>query len=177
MVVGVGVSTFSAELARMTPMTDGVAPIVVVEYESRIAKAQRLMREQGIEALYLDSSTNLRYFTGVVLGLTERLHGALIPAQGEIMYLSPAFEEPKTRELMKFGTDVRVWQEHEDATALVIDTLRSSGIGSGALAIDPATPFFTAGPATASAWSTPAPSPPPVVRSNRQRKFSSCKPR
>jgi Xaa-Pro dipeptidase len=44
---------------------------------------------------------------------------------------------------MKFGTDVRVWQEHEDATALVIDTLRSSGIGSGALAIDPATPFFT----------------------------------
>jgi Xaa-Pro dipeptidase len=82
MVVGVGVSTFSAELARMTPMTDGVAPIVVVEYESRIAKAQRLMREQGIEALYLDSSTNLRYFTGVVLGLTERLHGALIPAQG-----------------------------------------------------------------------------------------------
>ena len=116
MVAGVGISTFSAEFARMTPMTDSVEPITVAEYESRIAKAQRLMREQEIEALYLDTSTNLRYFTGVVLGLTERLHGALIPAQGEIIYLSPAFEEPKTRELMKFGGDIRVWQEHEDAT-------------------------------------------------------------
>ena len=55
------------------------------------------MRAQGVDALYLDTSTNLRYFTGVALGLTERLHGAVIPAEGPIAYLSPAFEEPKTR--------------------------------------------------------------------------------
>ena len=143
MVAGVGGSSFEAELARMQPMTEGVAPIAVEELRARVARAQRLMREQGVAALYLDTSTNLAYFTGVSLKLTERLHGALIPAEGELAYLSPAFEEPKTRECMRFGDDVRVWEEHEDPTALVIETIRSMGIEAGTVAIDPATPFFT----------------------------------
>lgn len=143
MVTGVGGSSFEAELAKLHPMTEGIRPIAVADYKARIARAQALMQAQGIDALYLDTSTSLRYFTGIVLGLTERLHGAIIPARGEIAYLSPAFEEPKTRELMQFGDDVRVWEEHEDPTALVIETLRSKGIDSGALGIDPATPFFT----------------------------------
>jgi Xaa-Pro dipeptidase len=143
MVLGVGGSTFEAELARMVPMTGGVVPISVAELQGRVARAQALMRAQGIEALYLDTSTNLRYFTGIALNLTERLHGAVIPAEGEIAYLSPAFEEPKTREYLRFGDDVRVWEEHEDPTALVVETVRSMGIESGTIAIDPLTPFFT----------------------------------
>ncbi len=143
MTAGVGGSTFEAELARMAPMTEGVQPIAAGELQARIAKAQRLMREQGIQALYLDTSTNLRYFTGVVLHLTERLHGAVIPAEGDIALLSPAFEEPKTRELMRFDAGIRTWEEHEDPTALVIETVRGMGYDGGTLAIDPLTPFHT----------------------------------
>ncbi len=143
MVLGVGGSTFEAELARMAPMTDGVLPISTQELQGRVAKAQGLMREQGIDALYLDTSTNLAYFTGISLKLTERLHGAVIPVEGELAYLSPAFEEPKTREYLRFGSDIRVWEEHEDPTALVIETVRSMGFESGAIGIDPLTPFFT----------------------------------
>ncbi len=144
MVLGVGGSSFEAELARMQPMTGHFEPISTEEYAQRIARAQALMREQGIDALYLDTSTNLRYFTGVELKLTERLHGAIIPAEGAVAYLSPAFEEPKTRTLLRFGDDIRVWEEHEDPTALAIETVRSKGYESGTVAIDPATPFFTA---------------------------------
>jgi Xaa-Pro dipeptidase len=143
MVQGVGGSSFEAELARMTSMTRDIKPITTEELQGRVARAQALMREQGVDALYLDTSTNLRYFTGIALGLTERLHGAVIPAEGELAYLSPAFEEPKTRTLLRFGADVRVWEEHEDPTALVIDTVRSLGHERGTIAIDPATPFFT----------------------------------
>lgn len=143
MVLGVGGSSFEAELALMSPMTGAVAPITADELQRRVARAQTLMREQRIDALYLDTSTNLRYFTGISLGLTERLHGAVIPAEGELAYLSPAFEEPKTRTLLRFGADIRVWEEHEDPTALVIDTVRSMGHENGTIAIDPATPFFT----------------------------------
>ncbi len=143
MVRGVGGSSFEAELARMAPMTAGVTSIAVDELKQRVAKAQALMREQGVDALYLDTSTNLRYFTGVALTLTERLHGAVIPAEGEVAYLSPAFEEPKTREYLRFGGDIRCWEEHEDPTALVIETVRSKGYESGTIAVDPATPFFT----------------------------------
>jgi Xaa-Pro dipeptidase len=143
MTIGVGGSTFAAELARMSPMLDGAEPISLAELQQRVEKAQRLMREQGLQALYLDTSTSLHYFTGIPLKLTERLHGAIIPAQGEVSYLSPAFEEPKTRELMRFGEDVRIWEEHEDPTALVIETVRRKGYESGTVALDPATPFFT----------------------------------
>ena len=143
MVAGVGGSSFEAELARLVPMAEQVAPISTEELRARVAKAQALMREQGIGALYLDTSTNLAYFTGIGLKLTERLHGAIIPAEGGIAYLSPAFEEPKTREYMRFGDDVRVWEEHEDPAALVIETVRGMGHEGGTIAIDPATPFFT----------------------------------
>ncbi len=143
MTTGVGGSSAEAELMRMSPKREGIVPISDAERLSRIDKAQRLMREQGIQALYLDVSTNLFYFTGIRLRPSERLHGAVIPANGDIVYLSPAFEEPKTRELIHFGSDIRCWEEHEDPTALVIDTMRSLGCDSGAVAVDPMTPFFT----------------------------------
>src|SRR4051794_32463033 len=143
MVLGVGGSSFEAGVGRVRPMTGGAVPIGADEHQRRVEKAQQLMREQGVDALYLDTSTNLRYFTGIELKLTERLHGAVIPAEGEIAYMSPAFEEPKTRTLLRFGGDIRVWEEHEDPTALVIETVRSKGYESGTVAIDPATPFFT----------------------------------
>lgn len=143
MTIGVRGSSFEAELARMKPMLDGVAPIQEAELRGRVLRAQAMLRQQGVQALYLDTSTSLTYFTGISLKPTERLHGAIIPAEGEIAYLSPAFEEPKTRECLRFGDDIRCWEEHEDPTALVIETVRSKGYESGTLAIDPATPFFT----------------------------------
>jgi Xaa-Pro dipeptidase len=143
MTLGVGGSSFEAELAQLDVTGAGIAPIAVGEFKARIAKAQQLLREQGLQGLYLDTSTNLLYFTGIQLKLTERLHGAIIPAEGEVVYLSPAFEEPKTREYMQFGDDVRCWEEHEDPTALVVETIRSLGYESGSIALDPDTPFYT----------------------------------
>ena len=153
MTLGVGGSDFETELARMSPLTAGVEPIATDELQARVARAQALMRASGVDALYLDTSTNLAYFTGIDLRLTERLHGALIPANGGpanggpanggIIYLCPAFEEPKTRECMRFGTEVRGWEEHEDPTALVVETVRAMGIETGTLAVDPHAPFFT----------------------------------
>ena len=47
MVQGVGGSGFAAELERMQPMTGGVEPISVAEYQARVARAQTLMRAAG----------------------------------------------------------------------------------------------------------------------------------
>ena len=92
---GVGGSTIEEELGRMRSMREGAAPIGDEERRQRIAKAQSLMREKGIAALYLDASTSTFYFTGLRLKGSERLHGAVVPAEGEIVYLTPAFEEAK----------------------------------------------------------------------------------
>ncbi|MCE7029806.1 M24 family metallopeptidase [Jiella avicenniae] len=142
MTIGVGGSTPEQELAKMQDMSGGVAFIDDADREARLDKARALMREQKIDALYLDTTVNLNYFTGLNLKLTERLHGAILPADGPLVYLSPAFEEPKTRSMLKIDGDIRVWDEHEDPSALVIDTVESLGIAAGRLAIDPNAPFF-----------------------------------
>jgi Xaa-Pro dipeptidase len=143
MTIGVGGSSAEEELARMTSMRGDAVPIGDDELRARVAKAQAIMREEGIDALHLDSSTSCLYFTGLRFKLTERLHGVLIPAEGELVYISPAFEEAKLRTMMRLPGEVRCWEEHESPTGLVIDTLAGMGLRRGTLAVDPATPFFT----------------------------------
>ena len=143
MTIGVGGSTVEAELAAMTSMRGDVPPIGDAERLGRIERAQALMREAGVDALWLDVSTSLTYFTGLKLGRSERLHGAVLPARGDLTYVCPAFEEEKLRTMLTIGDDVAVWEEHEDPTALVTETLRGKGIAAGTVGVDEATPFFS----------------------------------
>jgi Xaa-Pro dipeptidase len=143
MTIGVGGSTAEAELAAMTSLRGSVPPIGVDERLRRIARAQQLMQETGIDALYLDVSSSMVYFTGLNFRRTERMHAAVLPARGEIVYVSPAFEVEKLRTMTSFGDKIAVWEEDEDPTATVTETLRANGIASGTIAVDEATPFFT----------------------------------
>lgn len=142
MAIGVGGSTPERELARLCDMTTGIVTIDQSDWEGRIVRAQALMREQGIDALYLDATVNLNYFSGLNLTLSERLHGAILPASGPLVYITPAFEKPKIRSLLQIDGAIRVWDEHEDPGALVISVIESLGIASGRVAIDPSAPFF-----------------------------------
>jgi Xaa-Pro dipeptidase len=143
MIRGVGGSTAAAELARLASVRDVAVPIGAEEMRGRVARVQALMRQKGIAALHLDASTSTFYFTGLRLRGSERLHGVIIPAEGDLTYISPAFEEAKLRTMITLDGPVRCWQEHEDPTALVIDAVRDLGYASGTIAVDPATPFFT----------------------------------
>lgn len=143
MTLGVGGSNAEAELAKFTSMTGDVVPIDQIELLERVKASQEAMRTDGLAALYLDTSANLQYFTGLDLHPTERLHGAVIPADGPIAYLAPGFEEPKIRSMLRIDGEVCVWQEHEDPTALVVETIGNLGYSTGVIAIDPATPFMT----------------------------------
>jgi Xaa-Pro dipeptidase len=143
MTIGVGGSTAEIELTKLRNMRGDVPAIGVDERLRRIDKAQRLMREKGIDALWLDVSSSLTYFTGLKMRRTERCHGAILPAKGEIVYLSPAFEVEKLLTMTSFGDKVAAWEEDEDPTALIIDTVRAGGVKAGTIAVDEATPFFT----------------------------------
>ncbi|MFZ1807828.1 MAG: aminopeptidase P family N-terminal domain-containing protein, partial [Cyclobacteriaceae bacterium] len=86
-------------LDKLKPMTGDVKPITVAERESRIEKAQRLMVDNKVQALYLDGGTAMHYFTGIRWGRSERMMAAIIPARGEVKYVSPAFEAERVKEL------------------------------------------------------------------------------
>src|SRR5215510_12982076 len=75
--------------------------ITAAERAQRIAKAQGLLRAAGLEALLVEAGSSLVYFTGVQWWRSERLTAALIPADGEPVLITPAFEEPSVRENLK----------------------------------------------------------------------------
>ena len=121
---------------ELSDITGGAVPITVDERLARVEKAQRLMREQGIDAILLEAGSALIYFTGVRWWRSERFTGAIIPAEGEIAFVTPYFEEPSVRESMKFGDDVRTWHEHENPFALVRGILADRDLDSGKIGVE-----------------------------------------
>jgi Xaa-Pro dipeptidase len=144
MTIGVGGSTAEAELAAITSMRDAVPPIGADEIARRVAAARALMDEQGVEAMWLDGTTNLAYFTGLRHGQSERMVGAILPRRGEITFICPAFEAERIRTMQPIPAPVRGWEEDESPFALFVETLRSLQITSGGIAIDDHAQFFTA---------------------------------
>lgn len=131
-----------AGLAGLTSMTGGAKPISVEERRARVAKLQRLMVEQKIGALILESGSSLDYFTGIQWHRSERTTAAVIPARGDIVVVTPAFEEPSIRETLAIGDDVRPWNEHESPFALLVGALRDRGVTSGPIAFESTTRLF-----------------------------------
>ncbi len=127
---------------ELKPMLDGIAPIAVAERQSRIEKAQRLMTDHAIDALLLEPGSSLYYFTGIRWGRSERLMAAILPATGDISYVCPAFEEDRLREVILFGSDVRIWHEHESPYQTLVSILSDHGTKAGNLGFEATTRFF-----------------------------------
>lgn len=142
MTIGVGGSTAEIELARLSDMTTDLAPVGLDEYAVRVQKAQKLMQERGIAAMYLHAGTSMAYFTGTVWHASERMVGALIPAQGDIEYISPVFEVGTLEQYMGLAGTVRGWEEHESPYALFGKMLKDRSLSGGKIALDESCPFF-----------------------------------
>jgi len=132
----------SAIAANLKSMTADVVPITVTEREARIAKAQRLLIENKMEALVLDCGTSLKYFTGISWWPSERTMVAIILAKGTVKYICPGFEEARLRELIKIGNEVYAWQEDESPYKLIAAVFKDAGISAGNIAIEERLRFF-----------------------------------
>ncbi|MDC1287698.1 Xaa-Pro peptidase family protein [Gammaproteobacteria bacterium] len=145
MTIGVGGSTATTELQQLTSTRDQAIPIGLDEYLERLEKLRAMMRATSVDAVYLDATTSLRYFTGMQCYASERLHGAIVSSSDELLYVCPSFEEQKTRAGMLVEGDFVLWEEHQDPTAKVAEAaLKCAPQTHCTLAIDPQTPFFTA---------------------------------
>lgn len=129
------------KVPKKTPIAEA-APIATAERQARMAKAQALMRAQGIGAMLVEAGSTLRYFTGIDWWRSERLTAALIPAEGPICVVTPFFEEPSIREMLDVPGDVRVWQEDESPAALVAGWLKDRKLAGRPVAIEETTRYF-----------------------------------
>jgi Xaa-Pro dipeptidase len=119
------------------------APVSITDAErlARIEKARRLMRDNGIDAIVLEGGTSMFYYTGVRWGNSERTFAVVIPAKGELAWVTPGFEEERARELIPHPVDVRAWQEDESPYKLIANILRDRQ-AAGTVGIEERLRFF-----------------------------------
>jgi Xaa-Pro dipeptidase len=129
------------DAAAMAPSAPAVVPISDAERLARIEKARRLMSENGIDAMLLEGGTSMFYYTGVRWGNSERTFALVIPARGDLAWVTPGFEEMRARELIKFSNDVRVWQEDESPYKVIAGILRDRG-ASNKIGVEERLRFF-----------------------------------
>jgi Xaa-Pro dipeptidase len=132
----------AAAPSGLTSMTRDARPISVEERRQRIARLQRAMAERGVGAMIMESGSSLDYFTGVQWHRSERTTAAVIPAKGDIVIVTPAFEEPSVRETLAVGDDVRPWDEHESPFVRIVGALKDRGVTGGPIAFESTTRLF-----------------------------------
>jgi Xaa-Pro dipeptidase len=136
-----GNNSFS-DKGTFSSMILDIKPITTEERRERIAKAQRLLLQNKMDALVFEGGTTMEYFTGISWWLSERTMVAIIPARGEVKYICPGFEEARFRELIIMGKKVYTWQEDESPFVKIADAIRDSGISSGKIGIEQELRFF-----------------------------------
>ena len=52
------------------------------------------------------------------------MFAAVLPARGDLAWVCPKFEEDRAREVIRFGTDIRTWEEDEDPGRTVAQILQ-----------------------------------------------------
>ncbi|HEV8629931.1 MAG TPA: Xaa-Pro peptidase family protein [Thermoanaerobaculia bacterium] len=130
-----------APLVALTDRTKDVAPISLDEHRARLARAQKLLADSGLQALVVGPGTGLNYFTGARWGLSERFFGMVLTAGSEPSWVTPAFEQRRAEEQIQIGKDVRAWQEDESPFALVATVLKDRGVATGKVGLEETLPF------------------------------------
>lgn len=132
-----------ADVVRgLKPMTAGISPISDSERDSRIDKARRLMTVNKLGAIVIEPGSSMLYFTGTRWGRSERTFAFVLPARGEPAWVVPAFEEGRSREVIRTGKDIRIWQEDESPYARIVEILRDRGVRSGRIGFEETVRFF-----------------------------------
>jgi Xaa-Pro dipeptidase len=129
----------AAKAAVLKPLTADSRPISPAERQARIAKLQRLMTDARVGALIVESGSTLDYFTGVQWRRSERTTAAMIPAKGEVVLVTPFFEEPSVHETLAVPGDIRTWNEHESPFERLVGALKDRGVSSGDIAFEDTT--------------------------------------
>ena len=117
-------------------------PISPAERLRRIAGARRLMQQNNIGAVVVESGSSLDYLTGVEWNRSERLTAAVIPVQGDPIIVTPFFERPSVAETLAIPAEIRTWNEDEDPLKLVADFLKERGVAPDPVGFEETDRYF-----------------------------------
>jgi Xaa-Pro dipeptidase len=144
--MGLDKSAFSlsspGRTSELENMVGDVKPLTPADFEKRLEKAKKLMAEHDIDGLFLTGSTDLRYFTNVRWGRSERTFGAVLNRKGNPIWVCPDFETDRAEEQLPKNHEVRTWEEHESPYNVIGGIMKD--LGGSRLALGPTVRSFVA---------------------------------
>ena len=112
------------------------------DFRARIARLQAAMRRSGLQAVVLEPGPAMQALTGVRWGRSERTFAVVLTQEGDPIYVLPAFEEMRARELITVGKDILLWQEDESPYERIAQAMKERGITAGRVGVEETVRFF-----------------------------------
>jgi len=129
--------TTQEQPSRLQNMVAGVKPLGPEDYEARQEKAREFMTKHQVDGLFLIGSPDMRYFTGISSGVSERTTGVILNRKRKPVWVVPAFELEMWKETIPSSHEIRAWQEHESPFKLIAGVMKDLGVNGGRLALGP----------------------------------------
>ena len=107
------------------------------DFVERQERAKEWMRKMKVDALLVEGGVNMSYFMDLSWWSSERLFGFLLTPHGETHWICPAFEKKRAEEVIKFGNEIMIWEEHESPYSLIDQFLKNVKKPGGTLGIGP----------------------------------------
>ena len=107
------------------------------DYKQRIDKLIKSMTKEGIDALFIEGGTNLKYFFNISWWLSERTFGAIVNTKGDPVWVCPAFELERASEQIPDNHEIRTWDEHESPFKLFSSIIDDLGLSDAKIAMGP----------------------------------------
>ena len=129
------------DAATIKTMRDRIQPIGAGELLARQEMARRLMKDNAIDAIFVEGGTTLAYFTGLSWWLSERMFAMVLPQKSEPFFVSPKFEEGRAREKLGNVT-IYTWEEHEKPIDRVWQGMKDRGLLGATLGLEETTRYY-----------------------------------
>ena len=129
------------DAATLKTMRDRIRPISADELKARQEQARRYMKDNSIDAIFVEGGTTLEYYTGLKWWLSERLFAMVLPRSGEPFFVCPKFEEGRSRE--KLGAvKIYTWEEHEKPIERIWQGMKDRGLLGATLGLEETTRYY-----------------------------------
>lgn len=146
--LSIATSGFASRLLAEAPQTQlenmvsGVKALTPEDFDGRQERARSLIAANGMDALFLIGSPDMRYFTNVNMWVSERTSGVVLGPRGKPVWVVPAFELERMKESIPAGHEIRTWEEHGSPFAIVGGIMKDLGAAAGRLGLGPSVRSF-----------------------------------
>ncbi len=131
-----------ASITALKPMTDGITPITADERAARIEKAQQLMADNKIDAIYPRGRLEHVLLHRRALGAQRASVRVRHPREGRARHGSAPASRRSARASWSGKAEVRVWQEDESPYRQMAGILKDRGVASGRVGVEERLRFF-----------------------------------